>query len=254
MLRPYLATDADLNSVSCVSALPLNSLWPLLPKFLSLPSRVRAVPQRQARLPPLRRFPVSPPLPICLQNQWRHGLRHPRMLVNRHKRHIRRRRMLPLSRHRILRKDLDAHLHRSMKNAVDLRLQIHNLAQIHRVPKINVVHRRRHHIAVRMPVRRQRCSHVNKVHHLSAEKFPQRISHRRQNDFRHLRTRGADWLPRQLRLKLPPTSFFPLHSSLHFPPLSFLFSVNSAPSAFSVLILVFPLTSTADFQLSLPPS
>src|SRR6267142_1479934 len=218
MLRPYLATDADLNSVSCVSALPLNSLWPLLPKFLSLPSRVRAVPQRQARLPPLRRFPVSP----------------------------------PLSRHRILRIHLHAHLHRSMKNAVDLRLQIHNLAQIHRVPKIDVIHRRRHYIAIRMPVRRQRCSHVHKVHHLSAEKFPQRISHRRQNDFRHLRTRCAHRLPGQLSLKLP-TSFFPLHSSLHFPLLSFLFSVNSVPSAFSVLILVFPLTFNRRLSTFLAP-
>ena len=94
--------------------------------------------------------------------------------------------MLSLSAHRILGIDLYANLHRSMKNAVDLRFQIYNFAQIHWISKINVIHRSRHHIAVRMPVRRERRSHIDKVHHLSAKKFPQRISHRRQNDFRHL--------------------------------------------------------------------
>jgi thioredoxin-like negative regulator of GroEL len=64
-----------------------------------------------------------------------------------------------------------------------------------------------------MPVRRERRRHINKMHHLSAKKFSQRICHRRQNDLRHLRPRRAHRLPRQLRLKSLPAFVFPLHSN-----------------------------------------
>src|ERR1700719_4152403 len=248
MLRPCSATNTDVGSVS---PFPLHRRTHCAhsPKVsISLSSN----PCRTSA--PSVSFAAPLLLPRCPQNQWRHGLGHFGMFVNRHKRHIRRRRMLALSGHRILRINLHPHLHRSMKNAVDLRLQIHNLAQIHRVPKINVIHRRRHHIAVRVPVRRQRCSHVNKVHHPSAEKFPQRISHRRQNDFRHLRTRCADWLPGQLRLKPPPTSFFPLHSSSHSLSRRSSSPRTLCPLRLSVLILVFRCPPTADCQPSLSPS
>src|SRR5260370_41491014 len=65
-----------------------------------------------------------------------------------------------------------------------------------------------------MPVRRKRRSISTRVHHLPAEWFPQRISHRRKNDFRHLGTRRAYRLPRQLHSLLVILLAFPLHSSL----------------------------------------
>src|SRR5260370_1451597 len=52
-----------------------------------------------------------------------------------------------------------------------------------------------------MSVRRQRPRHVNKVHHLYAKKFPQRIRLCWQHNFRHLRPlleRNADYIPAYL--------------------------------------------------------
>src|SRR5258706_554861 len=95
-----------------------------------------------------------------LQNQRRHELGQPRMFVDRHERHVCRSRMLSLSAHGILGIDLYAYLHRSMKNAVHLRFQIYNFAEIYWISKINVIHRSRHHIAVGMPVRRERRTHT----------------------------------------------------------------------------------------------
>src|SRR5260370_34708793 len=101
-----------------------------------------------------------------------------------------------------------------MKHSVDLRFEVHNFTQTYRIAEIDIIHRRSDYIAVRMPVCRQRSCHVNKMHYLSAKKFPQWIRLRRQYNFRHLRTRCADRLPAQFRLELPLASVFPLHSSL----------------------------------------
>src|ERR1700738_675739 len=63
-----------------------------------------------------------------------------------------------------------------------------------------------------MPVRRQCGRHVHQMHHLSAEKFSQRICLRRQHDFRHLRTRCAHRLPWQITFLMLRIFLVPLHS------------------------------------------
>src|SRR6266850_8074985 len=54
------------------------------------------------------------------------------------------------------------------------------------------------------------------MHHLSAKKFSERIGLRRQYDFRHLRTRRAHGLPRQITLLLLAILLVPLHLNPHF--------------------------------------
>src|SRR6266571_2953664 len=138
------------------------------------------------------------------------------MLVNRHKRHKRRRGVLAFAGHRVFRIHLHSHLHGRMEDSVHLRMQHHYFAKIYGISKINVVHRRRDDIPVRMPVRRQRCRHVHQMHYLPAQQLPQRIRLRRQNDFCHLRSRRAHRLSRQLGFRALPHSYLSLHSFLHF--------------------------------------
>src|SRR6266403_5376920 len=101
-----------------------------------------------------------------------------------------------------------------MEHAIHLRLQRHDLPEVHRIPKIDVIHRSRHHVAVRVPVRCQRRGHINKVHHLPSQKLSQRVRLRRQNDFGHLGTRRADRLPLQLDSLLSILSSIPFHPHL----------------------------------------
>ena len=60
---------------------------------------------------------------------------------------------------------------------------------MHRLPEINVINRRRHHMAVRVPVRRQRASYIDQVHQPSAQQVTQRVGIVWQDNFRHLRLR-----------------------------------------------------------------
>src|SRR6266436_5518746 len=101
-----------------------------------------------------------------------------------------------------------------MEHAIHLRLQRHDLPEVHRIPKIDVIHRSRHHIAVRVPVRGQRRGHINKVHHLPSQKLSQRVRLCRQNDFGHLGTRRADRLPLQIDSLLSILSSIPFHPHL----------------------------------------
>src|SRR5260370_1428809 len=161
---------------------------------LSLPAF--AIAKRKWRLARLARFPNPPPLTCRFQYQRRNQFRLPGMLVDRDKRYVSRGCMLPLPGHRVLRIYFYAHFHRRMKHAIDLRLKIYNFPKIYGIPKINVVHGRCNYVTIRMPMRRQGPSHINQMHHLPAKQLPKRICLRRQNDFRHLRARSADWLPR----------------------------------------------------------
>src|SRR5215813_6125754 len=76
-----------------------------------------------------------------------------------------------------------------------MRPQGHDLAQIHGILEIDVIHRRRHHIAVGVTAGRH-CRHdVNQMHNMSTQQFPQRVGLRRKHHLCHFGCRRAHWLP-----------------------------------------------------------
>jgi hypothetical protein len=165
------------------------------------------VAQREPNCATFCRFSKSSPLFWCLQDQRRHGLGEPGVLIDGHKSYIRGRRMLPLLCHRVFGIHLDADFHRGAEDTINLRFQVDELTQIYRVAKIDVVHGRRHHITIGMSVRRHRRHHIDQMHHLPAKQFPQRVRLRRQHNLRHLRSRRIDGLALQRQ--------FPAHLTLH---------------------------------------
>ena len=78
----------------------------------------------------LARFPVAPPFFVRLQKQRRHGYRFADF-VEGHKSEKRRGGMFAFARRGIFRKNIDAHFHRCVEGAIDLRLKDNQVSHTH---------------------------------------------------------------------------------------------------------------------------
>jgi len=106
--------------------------------------------------------------------------------IDRYKRNVRAAGMFALPGKNILGKHFHAHFHRSAKHPVHARFQNDELAHADRKSEIEIIHRCRHHVAVRMPMRGERPRNVDQMHHAPAQHVPQRVRVIRQHCFHHL--------------------------------------------------------------------
>ena len=106
-------------------------------------------------------------------------------------------RMFPFSLGVIFRKHFDAHFDGSMKRAIHLRFEHDKFTQADGVEKIQVIYRRRNHLAVAMPPRGDRAGNIDQVHHASAQNVPKKIGVLRKHKFNHFGARCADGPARQ---------------------------------------------------------
>ena len=84
---------------------------------------------------------------------------------------------------------LHAHLHRSGKGPIDAGAQNHQIAQMYRADKVDVVHRGGHHVGTRMAIGGHRARHVDKVQQPPAQQVAQNVGVVGQHKLRHLRLR-----------------------------------------------------------------
>jgi len=158
------------------------------------------VPHIQPHPPPLPSLAKTPSVIFRFHNQRRNCMRLT-IQINRHKRNVSAAGMFSLSSKNILRKNLHAHFHRSTKHPVHAGFQYDELAHANGKSKIEIIHRRRNHMAVRMSMCGNRARNVDQMHHASAQHIPQRIRIIRQHRFHHLRLRRANGLPRKFRCR-----------------------------------------------------
>jgi hypothetical protein len=107
--------------------------------------------------------------------------------------------VLALTRQNIFGENFHADFHGRMENAVDARLQNDKLADADRRAEIEIVHRGRNDVAIRMAMSGESACDVDQVHHAAAEHIAERIRVVGQNGLDHFRTRGADGLAGQGR-------------------------------------------------------
>ena len=90
-----------------------------------------------------------------------------------------------LARLSVFRPHLHAHLHRGGKCAVDAGLERDQVAQVHRLDEVDVVHRGGHNVGARVPVGGHCASHINEVHQPSAQQIAQRVGVVGQDELGH---------------------------------------------------------------------
>ena len=87
---------------------------------------------------------------------------------------------------RVFRPHLHAHLHGGVKRPVDAGFESDQIAQMHRLDEVDVVHGRGHDKGARVTVSRHGPGQVDKVHQPPAQQVAQRVRVVGQNDLGHL--------------------------------------------------------------------
>ena len=125
-----------------------------------------------------------------LRNQLR-NLLPPAVLVDGHKDevgagHVKRRSGL-----RVFSPHLDAHFHRSGEGAVDAGLEGEQIAEVHRLDEVDVVHGRGDDVGARVAIGGHGAGEIDKVHQAAAEQIAQSIGVVGQDNLGHLRLRAG---------------------------------------------------------------
>jgi hypothetical protein len=110
--------------------------------------------------------------------------------------------MFPHASHGIFREDFDAHFHRSVERAIDVSFEDNQVSHSDGIQKIQVIHRRRNHLAMAVPVRGYRAGDVDHVHYAPAQNISEEVRVLRKHKFRHFGARSADRPARQQFLRL----------------------------------------------------
>src|SRR3989304_1376298 len=125
---------------------------------------------------------VAAPLLGGLGNHRPHALRLP-ALVQRHEGDVGRAGVAALAGEDVLRKNLHAHFHRSVEDAVHRRLQHNQLAHLDGVAEVEVIHRHRGGVAVGVAMGGDGGGDVHQVHPVAAPHVPKRVGLAGQHHF-----------------------------------------------------------------------
>ncbi len=99
----------------------------------------------------------------------------------------------------IFREDIYTHFHRGVKRAIDLCFENNQIPHAHRIQKVQVIHRRRYHLPMAVPVRSDCAGNIDHVHHSPAQNIPQQVRVLRKHKLRHFGARSAHRSARQMQ-------------------------------------------------------
>ena len=93
---------------------------------------------------------------------------------------------------RVFRPDFDADFHGSGKGAVDAGLEGEQVAEVHRLDEVDVVHGGGDDVGARVTIGGHGAGEVDEVHEAAAEQVAQGVGVVGQDDLSHLRLRAGD--------------------------------------------------------------
>jgi hypothetical protein len=79
-----------------------------------------------------------------------------------------------------------------MERAINMSFEDDQIAHADGIQKIQMIHRRRNHLAMAMPVRGDCARDVDHVHDSAAKNISEQVRVLRKHKFRHFRARSAD--------------------------------------------------------------